>query len=63
MCDACNEQCAVETWGEQAWAPVCAICDQRIAGAPIAPDPEHRRSWTILFCSERCKALQALCRL
>lgn len=76
MCDTCNEQFYLDTFGEQGATTMepnlqpdhcedfCATCKGRIPeGQAIPPDPEHARSWRMVFCTEECKAMQASIRL
>jgi len=43
---------------------ICATCHGRIPdGEALAPDPGHERSWSMVFCSEECKAMQDVLRI
>jgi hypothetical protein len=51
-------------WTIEDCGPMCTTCHQRIEpGQGLQPDPEQARSWTMIFCSERCKAMQAALRI
>jgi len=63
MCDACNEQVAVETWGDGT-ARLCLHCTQPIAyGQGVHADVAYAHSMYGEYCSEDCKAFQASVRL